>query len=348
MKEWVVVEFAETKECKAIPSSWLSESKEECFFPPSSLPEREVRFYIKSCVAAKKEWPQYQVRHFAQSITGEFIKAVELEKDAVDTSDVDAHRPLGRGYRKRKAAIIDSDEERFTKKTPGRIRRNFSDSDDSSPERCERRISTMTPPVFSPSQRASPSPPASCLKTEEGGTTRREVISEDFLQYLTRIEKTQLEILKEIRALKRAKPNCQMPDERDNELLLSWKFPMDTMEEFDALEVELLKKPFHAALTVELCRRGGNNITEGVFGMLYYLFTNNLGRRFSFFGHSKMSTKKIQFSATRTCACIIDAFGCKPTLKEYGYKDIKDKAIDWFRHAESRHKRGEERKKNCK
>ncbi|XP_046406349.1 uncharacterized protein LOC124171250 [Ischnura elegans] len=82
-----------------------------------------------------------------------FIKAVELERDAVDTSDVDAHRPLGRGYRKRKAAIIDSDEERFTEKTPARIRRNFSDCDDSSPERCERRLSTITPPVFSPSQR---------------------------------------------------------------------------------------------------------------------------------------------------------------------------------------------------
>ncbi|XP_046387264.1 uncharacterized protein LOC124156649 [Ischnura elegans] len=350
LQQWVVVEFMDTNECKAIPTLWLSSSKEECRFPPESISARELLFNIKACMPANEGWPQYKIRHFSQSVTGDYSVAIQLELDAVDTSDVDAGRPLGRGRRKKKPIIFESDEDDGTKILAPTKRNRIVRcvSDDSSPERCERQISRESPPKFIPTPRASQREP-SILRSadvdispaEESSLVKKKDLSQkSILEYLEKIEKSQQEIMKEIIYIKKCISQSRV---EESEQYFDFKFPIKSEEDFDSLEVHLRDKRFQGALTKELVRRGGNNLTSGVFGMMYHIFTDDVGRLFSYLGNSKTGIKKRQFSTTLTCGCIFDAFRLKQTLATYSHKDVKEKIIDWLRHANSRHQRNEKK-----
>lgn len=69
---WTVVEFLETHEVEAVPSSWLYEDERtkdtKCFWPPYEADKVEKE--IKNNTEVNTCWPLYEVRIFKNSTFG--------------------------------------------------------------------------------------------------------------------------------------------------------------------------------------------------------------------------------------------------------------------------------------
>lgn len=63
---WTVVEFTETNEVEAVPTSWLF--NKQCYWPP--LEQQKLIYEIKKCAEPNTCWPLYNVRIFKNGTYG--------------------------------------------------------------------------------------------------------------------------------------------------------------------------------------------------------------------------------------------------------------------------------------
>ncbi|XP_046395288.1 uncharacterized protein LOC124162719 isoform X2 [Ischnura elegans] len=318
MDSWVVVEFMPANEgdipdCKAVPTTWLSESKGTlmCCYP-SGMSDRQIIFIIASHALPDPSWSKFRVRKFPNSVCDSYEKARELELVAIDTSDVDADKVLGRGQRRKRVKYESDDESDYCPRrkmpSPPKMVKEPTASHKSVLVSHNVR-STEAAAIFM----ESAGPSTSCISAINADTsTSSDTFSSGGACNCG------------------CKENKRVPDVELN-------FPLRTVEDYEVMENDLKDVAFRELVKGVLKIHGGASLVTAVNGILYFAMTDALGKCFTYKGVP--ARNKFSFKDSRLDKLIFEVVQGRPSLANHSRKEVGKAVAEWLRQAGARDRR---------
>ncbi|XP_046395286.1 uncharacterized protein LOC124162719 isoform X1 [Ischnura elegans] len=360
MDSWVVVEFMPANEgdipdCKAVPTTWLSESKGTlmCCYP-SGMSDRQIIFIIASHALPDPSWSKFRVRKFPNSVCDSYEKARELELVAIDTSDVDADKVLGRGQRRKRVKYESDDESDYCPRrkmpSPPKMVKEPTASHKSVLVSHNVR-STEAAAIFM----ESAGPSTSCISAINADTsTSSDTFSSggacncgckenkrmiDVL--LKRVETTNvllLEVVETTQSLVAAVNNLkERPSHVQGVPDVELNFPLRTVEDYEVMENDLKDVAFRELVKGVLKIHGGASLVTAVNGILYFAMTDALGKCFTYKGVP--ARNKFSFKDSRLDKLIFEVVQGRPSLANHSRKEVGKAVAEWLRQAGARDRR---------
>ncbi|XP_046400688.1 uncharacterized protein LOC124166983 [Ischnura elegans] len=315
-----------------------------------------------NCSPCESSWPTYEVRIFPHSSCDTYEQAREMETMAVDTSDLDANKPLGRGLRRKRARVLFDGE--------------TSDEDDSVrripfPPKLQKSHCTVTEDASIQKRQLLESQPLSdngCnpdTMLAETSFIMETVINADSSckcgnlccqQKTAKID--QIALSNELLKKKLDSMQMQLSEALENTRLLvtsidsmkstsqgpglraavqKFNLPMNTIGELRELEDAVKDASSRELLREELKMQGGNTLVAAVNAMCYHLMTDELAREFTYLGVP--GRNKPGFKDLEIDRILFDALQSRVMFSSAMKKDVAKAVGEWLRQANGRFKR---------
>ncbi|XP_038126614.1 uncharacterized protein LOC119773626 [Cyprinodon tularosa] len=277
---FAVVDFLDGGGVSIVPCKWFTGPAEDsCFWPPGRVNINKV---VRDEISPNTDWPQYRVRILgkAESYESARVKLRRSETTSDLQTESDSGGRLGKGKRKRRPVVLSSSDEWDDP---------AEQQETSTLSSAEERSSRITPhpnvthPFVQPPTPTRPSP---VVTQPNPRRLAQDTNANMFVRVLT--------LLEDIKDTQRVHSRMlqSLLKQRDGPVAAvlpeGARFPLQTVQDVEALEQKLLDPVFLKEVVAVVAEIGGSTVDEATRRMMAFIMDNPLSREYNFIGrHGK-------------------------------------------------------------